>query len=112
MIATEDERPGRDHVVVLGYNLWQQQFGGDPRVVGRTVKLNDEDYSVIGVMPPGFQFPSGQEMPAGQQFAAATELWVPLSTPNATAQNDPSRTAFGRWRGCGLESPSSALRTR
>src|SRR5262249_37800061 len=39
---------------------------------------------VVGVMPPGFAFPSGAEMPAGQQFAAATELWVPLTVPQAS----------------------------
>jgi hypothetical protein len=58
------------------------------RLVGRTVSLNDEDYSVIGIMPPGFQFPSGLEMPVGQQFASATEVWTPLTTPGPAIQND------------------------
>jgi len=80
-IAVEDEEPGRNHVVVLSYSLWQRDFGGDPLVIDRSLKLNDEDYRVIGVMPHGFEFPSGPEMPAGQQFASATELWVPLTIP-------------------------------
>src|SRR5436190_8969123 len=50
--AGEDE-PGKNHVLVLSHKLWQNQFGGDPGVVGRTVKLNAEPYTVIGVMPAG-----------------------------------------------------------
>src|SRR5262245_54067588 len=53
-ITTDDEQPGRDHVAVVGYDLWRQYFGGDPQVVGKSIKLNDEDYMVIGIMPVGF----------------------------------------------------------
>ncbi len=94
IITADDEEPGRDHVAVVGYNLWRQYFGGDSQIVGKTIKLNDEDYSVIGVMPPGFQFPSGLEMPAGQQFAAATEIWTPLTRPAPTTQNDRITNSF------------------
>jgi putative ABC transport system permease protein len=87
-VSIEDEHPGSDHVAVIGYNLWRQDFGGDVHLIGRTVKLNDEDYTIVGIMPPGFEFPSGLEMPAGQQFASATELWVPLLTPTGAALND------------------------
>jgi predicted permease len=44
--------------VILSYGLWQSQFGGDPRVLGRRVNLNGEPYEVIGVMPPTFHFPN------------------------------------------------------
>lgn len=44
--------------VVLSYGLWQSQFGGDPKVLGRRVNLNDAPYEVIGVMPPTFHFPN------------------------------------------------------
>jgi len=44
--------------VVISYGLWQSQFGGDPRALGRGVNLNGTPYQVIGVMPPGFYFPS------------------------------------------------------
>jgi putative ABC transport system permease protein len=86
-LATEDEDVGRNQVVVLGYDLWRRDFGGDPQVIGRRIKLNDDDYTVVGVMPEGFSFPSGSEMPAGQQFASATELWVPLTVAPAARQD-------------------------
>jgi putative ABC transport system permease protein len=85
VLNREDEEVGRNHVAVLGYDLWRRDFGGDARVIGQHVRLNDEDYTVVGVMPPGFSFPSGAEMPAGQQFASATELWTPLTVPKTPA---------------------------
>ncbi len=48
---------GNDHVVILGYGLWQRRFSGDRDIVGRTVTINLEPYTVIGVMPRGFAFP-------------------------------------------------------
>jgi putative ABC transport system permease protein len=53
----EEYQPGRDHVVLVSDGLWRRLFGGDPGLLGRTMKLNDEIYTVIGVMPPGFRFP-------------------------------------------------------
>jgi predicted permease len=64
-------RPGEDAVgapavVVLGYTLWQDRYGGDRGVIGRTIRVNGEQAEVIGVMPPRFAFP------------ASEKLWVPL----------------------------------
>src|SRR5262245_37746574 len=50
----EDQVPARDAVVVLGHTLWEQDFGSDPAVLGRTVRINGIDCTVIGVAPPGF----------------------------------------------------------
>jgi len=89
VFRSEDEQEGRNRVAVIGYNLWKRDFGGDARVLDSPLKLNDEDYTVVGVMPAGFEFPSGAEMPAGQQFSSATELWTPLTVPNTpAARND------------------------
>ncbi len=68
--APEDCRPGADVLAVLGHGLWQSRFGGDPEVLGRTLRLDGREYTVVGVMPPGFSFPD------------QTQIWVPngLST--------------------------------
>ncbi len=52
----EEDRPGAERVVMLHNNVWQRRFGGDPGVVGRTLMLNGYGYTVIGVLPPDFQF--------------------------------------------------------
>jgi macrolide transport system ATP-binding/permease protein len=50
----EDQVPGRDAVVVLGRTMWEQEFGADPAVLGKTVRLNGIEFTVIGVTPPAF----------------------------------------------------------
>lgn len=55
-------RPGNDRVVVLMYGLWREQFGGDSRIVGKTIRLNGFPYTVLGVMPKRFHLPALQTM--------------------------------------------------
>ena len=56
-VFESDERPGAAPVLVLGYEEWQARFGGDRAIAGRTVRLGNTPYTVIGVMPEGFKFP-------------------------------------------------------
>jgi putative ABC transport system permease protein len=63
----EEEQSGRNHVAVLSDGLWRRRFGADPNLIGRQIQLNGESYTVVGVMPPGFQLTQG------------TELWAPLT---------------------------------
>jgi predicted permease len=77
----EEDHPGHEQVVVLGYDLWQRTFGGDTGIVGRTITLNSASYTVVGVMPKGFSFPNGAEMPPNFQIPARTEIWTPLALP-------------------------------
>jgi putative ABC transport system permease protein len=62
--------------VVLGHGLWQRRFGGDRGIVGRSITLDSAPYTVLGVMPPGFDFPGGIEIyrrsPAGDYTSRAT----------------------------------------
>src|SRR5581483_7163054 len=51
-----EDQPGKDHVVVLSHALWQSQFGGDPNLLGKTVRLDGEPYTVVGVLPAGGSF--------------------------------------------------------
>jgi predicted permease len=68
-INPDENQPGRDHVVILSDELWQERFGGDPKVLGRTIKVNGNPSTIIGVIPPTFRL--------WGQFQA--ELWVPLA---------------------------------
>jgi putative ABC transport system permease protein len=68
----EDDRDGADAVAVLGYRIWQTRYGGDASVLGRTITVNTLPVTVVGVMPPGMQFPPN------------TDLWMPLSQATIT----------------------------
>lgn len=62
-ILPEDDQPGaNNHVVVLSYALWRSRFGADRNEVGQSVMINAEPFTVLGVMPPGFDFPNQAEM--------------------------------------------------
>jgi putative ABC transport system permease protein len=66
----EEELPKRGREVVLGYGAWQRFFQHDPRVIGRQIRLDAIDYTVIGVMPKGYTFPFSSE---------DVDAWVPLT---------------------------------
>jgi predicted permease len=66
----EDQAPGRDAVVVLGPDFWKNEFASDPGVVGRTVRLNGRDFTVIGVAPDSFP---------GMQIFANPDFYMPLA---------------------------------
>ena len=77
------EADGASPVIVLSHNLWQAQFGGDPRAIGRTVNIDGEQYTVVGTMPP--------------RFDDNTDAWIPLATPSSTVPRDDRQyTVVGR----------------
>jgi predicted permease len=55
--SPDEQQPGRNHVVLIGAALWRSHFGGKSDVLGKSVKLNDDNYSVIGILPSAFDFP-------------------------------------------------------
>jgi predicted permease len=75
-----EDIPGRDNVVILSRALWQQRFGGDASILGRSIELGGISRQVIGVMPADFRFPSNK-----------TQVWIPL-------HNDP-RDTVNSWAG-------------
>ncbi len=72
-LLTEDEDPGAANVVVISHGLWRRRFGSDPAAVGRTVELGGRSREVVGVMPPGFDFPRRAEVWGPLQLEAAKE---------------------------------------
>jgi putative ABC transport system permease protein len=70
--TADEERFGGAPVAVLSYSLWQRHYGADPGILGKTIKLDEKPYLVVGVMPPSFLFPSD-----GTPLSEWADLWVP-----------------------------------
>src|SRR6476660_4123757 len=64
--TSEDNKPGAERVIILGYEIWKRDFNGDPTVVGQNVRVNSKPATIIGVMPANFKFPNFEQ------------LWTPL----------------------------------
>ena len=63
-----EDRDGADRVVILSYEFWQRRFAGDPNAIRQTITLSDQTYTIVGVMPRGFAFPSTR-----------TQVWRPMA---------------------------------
>src|SRR5581483_7785432 len=84
----EEEQPGRSHVVLLGHRFWETRFGMSAGVVGSTITLDGEQYTVVGVLRPNNGFDQG-----------GTQLFVPLAfNPNQTSRSSHFLTVFARLR--------------
>jgi putative ABC transport system permease protein len=86
-LVTDDERPNAAAVAVIGERLWRSRFGGDPAIVGRTIRLGSATHVVVGVMPGSFGFPVNHV------------LWVPFRNADAerlARGQGPSISLFGR----------------
>ncbi|MCP4655449.1 MAG: FtsX-like permease family protein [bacterium] len=78
ILPEEDQPSAAAKVMVISYVLWQNQFGGDPDIIGKVVKLNDDPHTVIGVMPAFFEYPY------------KSKVWIPLGL-------NPSRSIRANW---------------
>jgi putative ABC transport system permease protein len=99
----EDDDVGAENVVVLSDGLWRRHFGGDPTAVGRTLQLDGIDHTVVGVLPPGFDFPVR---------VGNSEVWTPaaLDVPGQYERAWPMLAAIGRLRpGVTLEGAQAAM---
>jgi len=73
---SEEQQFGRHRVVILGAALWRRRFGDQTRLNGQTIKINGETFSIVGVMPEGFEFPE-----------QGMRIWLPLSVPAGHENN-------------------------
>jgi putative ABC transport system permease protein len=84
----EEDQPGKDHEVVLSHGLWQRRYHADPAIIGKSIRVDGEPYTVVGVMPASFQF---------QFWSGPRQLWVPIGyTPGDHNRNSHSFVVFGR----------------
>jgi predicted permease len=72
----EEDRPANSRVAVLSYRAWQERFGADRGITGKTIRLNDDTYNVVGVLPADFQFATNA---ADFQARSQVDIWVPLA---------------------------------
>jgi putative ABC transport system permease protein len=82
-----EDQLGRNQVVVLSSELWHRRFGGDRSIIGRKIILDQEPYTVVGVMPPAFNFPSETGMPAYMTFGPLCEIWTPFAPSEGRTKN-------------------------
>lgn len=82
-----EDSPGAQPVAIIGYGVWQDRYGADPAVIGRSIRVNELPARIIGVMPQGMKFP------------ATAEMWMPL-VPDEVARRRSAQTLglFGRLR--------------
>lgn len=101
--SASDETPGGGKIFLVSDAIWHGVFGGDPRVIGKTYLLDGEDYTLAGVMPPGFDFPRG------------CGVWVPTSTLGESGLHDRISHAYhvlGRLRpGTNLSQAEAQIET-
>ena len=96
----EEDQPGKDHVVLLSYALWQNRFGGDRSILNHTIRLDNEPYQVVGILPPGSAFDR-----------AFNQLWRPLAfEPSNMTRNFHWMGSFARLKkGVSLQQAQKAM---
>lgn len=88
VLRASDDRRNAAPVAVIGHGLWQRLFGGDLRVVGRHLTLDDQSFEIVGVMPRAFEFPKG------------AELWIPVVPEiDAASEGIQADALEARWLG-------------
>jgi len=107
LFSQGDERPERNRLIIISDRSWRSQYEADPRVLGSSLTIDDQPYTLIGIMPPGFEFPDAQ-----------TDFWIPLTSapvppPSAPRSDSPNSAyadgVFARLRhGVSIEAASAA----
>jgi predicted permease len=81
----DEDKKGAEPVVIIGYGVWRTRYGGDPKVIGRVINVNQKPATIVGVMPEGVKFPNSADM------------WQPLiPDENALRRNARNMQIFGR----------------
>ena len=86
--------PGRNAVAVIAYGLWQELFGGDPKALGATIRVEGNSLTVIGVAPPGFDYPNKTVVWKPGAFSPGNDGWVAIGRLKTTVSLAGARAAF------------------
>jgi predicted permease len=100
--SADEDRPGGPKVTVLSHALWTRRFAGDPHVVGRTISLSSEPYTIVGIIGPGFDV---------SEFGPAPDAWIPFQLDPHTTDQGHYFQAAGRLKpGVTLEQAQARLK--
>jgi hypothetical protein len=81
VLIPDDDQPGKQLVAVISDVLWRSRFGGDPNMVGKTMRIDRNTYRLVGVMQKDFSYPHNYDYPGQYQFAwlSRTDIWTPAA---------------------------------
>jgi len=110
--SPDEEKSGAARVALLGYGLWARGFGGDRNVIGMSVIINEQPHTVVGVMPPEFNFPPPIDL-EGTSLPQRNELWVPFNLgQNAEQRGAHFMTVIARLKpGVAIEHANEEMNT-
>jgi predicted permease len=83
----DEDKAGAHRVVMLSHGLWQRRWAGSAEIIGQTIRLDNDAYTVIGVLPPGFNYPRKGEFPAYFESFGKFDLYLPIAFTPAELNN-------------------------
>src|SRR5262245_19160958 len=86
--AIEEETPGADNVVVISDALWRRRYGANPSLVGRTIELNGQNHTVVGIAAPSLLVPTGNQLHSSLGFAPRIDVWKPVAPTRAELEGE------------------------
>jgi predicted permease len=78
LLRSDEDIPGRDHVVVIENDLWKRRFGGAPDIIGKIITLDGDSYEIVGVLPENFRFPKLSQLYAITVAGLRPQIWKPF----------------------------------
>lgn len=93
----EEDQP-LSRAVIISDSLWRRRFATDRSLVGNAIQLDGREYTVVGIMPPGFNFPTKADIPFAYGFSPKTEVWKPLGLGNYADRGNRGCVVLGRLR--------------
>lgn len=90
----EEDTPGRNAIAVIGYGLWQQLFAGDPQALGSTIRVDGKPLTIIGVAPPGFDYPGSTVLWKPAAFSPGNNGWETIARLKPGIEWPQARAAF------------------
>ena len=105
----EEDQP-LSRAVIISDSLWRRHFTADRNLVGKAIQLDGRGYTVVGIMPPGFSFPTKADIPFAYGFSPRTEVWKPLGLGNYTDRGNRTSVVLGRLRpGASVENAQAEI---